>query len=432
MTSFTSRSSRRRFALAVLPAALWAVSAGASATSWCAERCDRAVTDWNALAHQVIVADEGYQNPMAASRSLAMMHLAMHDAVNTVEPRYASFAKAAPAAAQGADATVAAIVAAHDVLLALYPKQQPLLDAQLQVALRDAGIGNAVTQGRRVGAAAAAAVVAQRAADGSQVAEPWQPASGPGAYQYVPGTNFLAAPHWRAVTPFALQSASQLRVAPPPALHSARYAADFDEVKRTGAKDAGAQRSTDQTRYAAFWYEFSEAGWNRIARTVAQQQPQNLWDRARIFALLNAAMADAYIAGWDSKLHYDLWRPVTAIRAAADDGNAATQPDAQWESMLPTPPIQDYPSTHSALGAAAAQVLAHGFGRDRIRFEFASPTALPEQPTRRFASFSAAARENADSRVRAGLHFRFATTQGLALGERIGHIAVRSLLAPLD
>jgi hypothetical protein len=165
---------------------------------------------------------------------------------------------------------------------------------------------------------------------------------------------------------------------------------------------------------------------------VARDQPQDLWQRARTFALLNAAMADAYIAGWDSKLHYNLWRPVSAIRQAALDGNPATRADARWQPLLTTPPIQDHPSTHSALGAAAAVVLAHAFGSDRVSFAMASPSALAEAPERSFKSFSAAARENADSRVRAGLHFRFATSAGLRLGEQIGRHALQHLLRAVE
>jgi hypothetical protein len=427
----TSLSTRRRWMLAAIPAAALSLWADPSHAAWCGDRCDAVVTDWNAFAHQVITADDGYSNPMAASRSLAMLHLAMHDAVNAVQPRYASWAANAPSGAKGADATAAAAVAAHDMLRALYPKQEALLRAQLEVSLRDAGIGAAVQQGRDVGARAAAAVVAQRATDGSAAVVAYSPGTAAGRYRYTPGFDFMAAPQWRAVTPFALRAPSQFRVAPPPALDSARYTADFKEVKLTGAKAASA-RTLDQTRYAAFWYEFSDAGWNRIARTVARQQPQDLWQRARTFALLNAVMADAYIAGWDSKLHHDFWRPVTAIRLAAEDGNARTEADATWEPLLPTPPVQDHPSTHSALGAAAAVVLAHGFGRDRIRFEFASPTALPEQPTRSFKSFSAAAKENAESRVRAGIHFRSSIEQGLRLGERIGAFAVEEMLRVVD
>jgi len=140
------------------------------------------------------------------------------------------------------------------------------------------------------------------------------------------------------------------------------------------------------------------------------------------------AMADAYIAGWDSKYHYDFWRPVTAIHLASQDGNPHTAPDASFETLLVTPPVPDMPSTHSALGMAAAVVLAEAFGRDHLPFTFASPSALPANPVRSFRSFSEAARENADSRVKAGLHFRFATDAGLELGRKIGQHANRHAL----
>ncbi|MBX3634950.1 MAG: phosphatase PAP2 family protein [Rubrivivax sp.] len=429
-------------ALAALSVAGGSAVAKPASDHWCADRCDQVVVDWNQHTHQVIKAADGYSNPMAASRVLAMVHLAMHDAVNAVQPRYRSYAyegRTEPGAAQ-ADAAVAAVagvaavaatVAAHDVLLALYPQQKDLLRATLDATLHDAGIGAAVEQGRKTGAAAAAAMLARRADDGSAADEAYHPGLGPGVYRYTPGFDFLAAPHWRAVTPFTMRTPDQFRLPAPPALSSAAYAADFNEVKASGSVAAGAQRSAVQTQYAAYWYEFSDSGWNRIARNVARKHPQDLWQRARGFALLNAVMADAYIAGWDSKMHYDLWRPVTAIQQAAIDGNPATTADATWAPMLPTPPVQDYPSTHSALGAAAAVALAHSFGRDRVPFTMASPSALPEAPARSFPSFSAAAKENADSRVRAGLHFRFATTAGLQLGERIGQQAVQELLGPI-
>jgi hypothetical protein len=420
--------------VALALAALAATSqAAANVRTWCGERCDQIVIDWNLQTYQVIREAERYQNPMSASRVLAMVHLAMHDAVNAAQPRYRSYAytPAAGAAGSGADAAVAAAVAAHDVLAALYPKQKDLLRATLETTLLDAGVGSEVEKGKALGAAAAAAMLARRADDGSKDDEAYQPGNRPGDYQHVPGFDFIAAPHWRAVTPFGMRAPSQFRVAPPPSLGSSEYAAAFNEVKAGGSKAAGARRSREQTQYAAYWYEFSDIGWNRIARVVSRERPQDLWQRTRTFALLNAAMADAYIAGWDSKLHYDFWRPVTAIRQAAFDGNAATVADASWIPLLTTPPVQDHPSTHSALGSAAAVVLAHAFGTDRVSFTMASPSALPEAPVRSFAGFSAAARENADSRVRAGLHFRFATTAGTQLGEQIGRQTTEALLEPL-
>jgi hypothetical protein len=418
-------------AVAALGAAFTPTSASAAASgspAWCAYRCGGLVADWSAVAYRTIQAANGYADPMAASRVLAMVHLAMHDAANTAEPRYATYTPS-PAAPRDADAAVAAASAAHDLLLALFPQQQAMLAAALDTSLADAPKEQAA--GRAVGKAAAERVLARRAKDGHDAKASYQPRSGPGRYQYTPGFDFAAAPQWARLQPFALSSPQQFRVAPPPALGSAAYARDYSEVKETGSARADARRSADQTEYAHFWYEFSDIGWNRIARTVAREHKQDLWQSARSFALLNAAMADAYIAGWDSKFHHDFWRPVTAIRAGAADGNAATVPDAGFTPLLPTPPVQDHPSTHSALGAAAAVVLAHAFGRDEIRFAFASSSALPGRPVREFRSFSSAAEENADSRVRAGIHFRAATVAGLELGRQIGRYAVNTMLKPL-
>ena len=396
--------------------------------AWCAPRCDQLVIDWNQTAHQFFAAENGHADPLGASRTMAMMHLAMHDAVNAVKPRYASYALQERAA--GADAAVAAVTAAHNVLLAIHPKQAGLLKAQLQGALQDAGQGAAVESGKALGARAAKAILDRCANDGSTARETYTPGTRAGEYRYTPGFDFIALPQWRRVQPFALRDPSQFRVVAPPALDSAAYTRAYEEVKRLGAAE-GARRTADQMHYAAFWYEFSEIGWNRIARVVARQKPMDLAERARMFALVNVALADSYIAGWDSKMHYDAWRPVTAIRLAANDGNPATQPDAKWSSMLPTPPIQDHPSTHSALGAAAAEVLQQVFGRDDVAFVFTSSSADVANPARRFASFSDAARENADSRVMAGLHFRFATDAGLQLGRQVGDTAATQILQPL-
>jgi hypothetical protein len=331
--------------------------------------------------------------------------------------------------ANSADATVAAAVAAHDVLAKLYPQPQaaPLLKAELEKTLLEAGVGTSIDASKTLGHAAATAVLAARIDDGSGHVEPHIKGTRPGEYRFTPPFDFAAAPHWRHVTPFALSSPAQFRTAPPPALDSDEYRQAFDEVLRVGGKAADAERSVDETRYAAFWYEFSDIGWNRIARTVSSGVKQDIWDRARTFALLNMAMADAYIAGWDSKYFYNFWRPVTAIQLAAIDGNPNTAPDPGFEPLLVAPPVPDMPSTHSALGMAAAVVLSDAFGRNRA-FSFASSSALRENPIRSYRSFTEAARENADSRVKAGLHFRFAADAGLALGRQVGEHVVRQAL----
>jgi PAP2 superfamily len=423
-------STRTPILTALALASTISLAHAADSSAWCSDRCDDLVIDWNAHAYQVIKASDGYADPLNASRALAMMHLAMHDAVNAAAPRFTAYATSDRDAA--ADPAVAGVTAAHDVLAALYPSQQVLLKATLDQSLVDAGNSTAALRGAALGRRVAAAVLQKRAADGSAAEVPYQQGSRPGEYRFTPGFDFLYHPQWRKVQPFTLKSPSQFRSVPPPALSSAAYAAAFEEVKTVGGKAPGAKRTPDETSYAAFWYEFSDIGWNRIARVVSRDHAQDLWQRARTFALLNAALADAYIAGWDSKDHHNLWRPITAIHGADTDGNHGTAPDTGFEPLLPTPPVQDYPSTHSALGAAAATVLAEMFGRDQLRFSFASTTALPVQPTRAFRSFSQAARENADSRVKAGLHFRFATTAGLALGQNVGRYAVRYSLTAID
>jgi hypothetical protein len=437
MNHFSSTAMTRRAALRAGLAALLAGSAAVASAgtplqpqpgAWCGARCDDVVIDWNLAAHQVIVADNQYINPLPATRALAMMHLAMHDAVNAADPRYETYAL--KERDTQADPAVAGVVAAHDVLAALYPGQKALLQATLGRNLLEAGVGPQVERGKALGARAAAAVLARRAKDGHDAEQKYVVRNEPGRYRFVPGFEFIVSPQWRALQPFALQSPSQFRVAAPPALTSAEYARAFEEVRIYGAA-VGSKRTDDQSHLAAFWYELSDIGWNRVARVVSRQHRQGLAERARLFALLNAAMADGYIAGWDSKLHYDAWRPVSAIRLAEGDDNPATRADAKWSSFLVTPPIQDHPSTHSVLGAAAAGVLAGAFGRDDIAFSFTSTSAVAANPVRQFASFSEAARENADSRIFAGLHFRFATDAGLKLGDQIARYTLANTLRPL-
>ena len=167
-----------------------------------------------------------------------------------------------------------------------------------------------------------------------------------------------------------------------------------------------------------------------MTRLVAASKKLDLLKTARLFALVDMSMADAYIAGWDSKFHHNLWRPYTAIRNAHIDGNEQTEADLLWEPQMPTPPVQDYPSTHSALGSAAARILATIVG-EHTTFSMRSPTALPGKEERSFSGFKEAAQENADSRVTAGIHFRFACEAGQDLGEHVGNWIANNQLKPL-
>lgn len=387
------------------------------------------VLKWNEVAYEAF-GGTTYQHSLMAARINAMVHIAIHDAVNAIQPKYASYAFKGKD--PGADPVAAAATAAHDVLVHEIPAKKSFLDSSLQQSLLTVVDGDGKTSGIYLGEQVAQVIIANRSNDGS-AGNPLAPvpqSENPGVYQAVPPFDFYFAPYWENVKLFGLQRKDQFRSVAPPALNSTAYALAFKEVKETGRQNS-TLRSADQTAYAKFWYEFSEAGWNRVVRVVAADKKLNLLETARLFALVDIAMADAYVAGWDAKLHYNLWRPYTAIRKANTDGNDQTGEDLQWEPEQITPPIQDYPSTHSALGKAAATVLAEILG-DNTSFTMASPTAVPSGSTRSFASFTQAANENADSRVRAGIHFRFACDAGLELGNKIGKWTVDNLLKILN
>jgi len=381
------------------------------------------VVDWSRIAFEAAVTDDGFVS-FLGTRHQVMMHIAMHDALNAIDPRFDQYAYFGRS--KRANPIAAAAKAAHDVLAAVYPAQQAALDAELAKWLAMVPDGRGKAKALRLGAKAAAAIVELRQNDGTDVdlfSPNYTPGTQPGDYQFVPPYDFAFAEDLRFAKPFGLESPEQFRVPAPPALTSRAYARDYNEVKSVGAIDS-TTRTTDQSNYANWWYEASDIGWPRIARVTTTSEELGLWRAARLFALLDMSLYDSYVAGWDSKYHWDFWRPYTAIRAGDTDGNPRTVRDAGWQNYLETPPVQDYPSTHSALGAGAAEVLKRCFSTDQVPFSMESLTALPANPVRSFKTFTQAANENADSRVRAGIHFRFATEQGKALGRKVGSYIV--------
>ena len=389
----------------------------------------QAILEWNEIAYHAF-GGAGYQHSLMASRINAMVHLAVHDALNGIEEKYSRYAFAGRDSK--ADPHAAAIAAAHFVLLNEIPVKKDGLDSAMVQSLAAVKEGEAKTRGIILGKAAAQAVLNKRANDGAagELMAQIPVSNQPGIYQAVPPFNIFFAPEWDDVRLFSLERKDQFRSSPYPALESKAYATAFNEVKEVGRINSK-KRTADETAYAKFWYEFSEAGWNRVARIVATTNNLNMLEAARLFALVDMAIADAYIAGWDSKIHYNFWRPYTAIRKADIDGNKATSPDTAWQPSEPTPPVHDYPSTHSALGNAAATVLAKVLG-DNTSFTMGSPTAIPAGSSRTFNSFSQAANENAASRVMAGIHFRFSCEAGQELGNKIGKWTVENHLKPLN
>ncbi|MCI0664158.1 MAG: vanadium-dependent haloperoxidase [Acidobacteria bacterium] len=388
-----------------------------------------AVTNWNAIAIQVLPVDPGL---ILDSRAFAIMHAAIHDAVNGVERRYQPYTASLSSPGASIDAAVAA--AARDVLAALSPGQQTVIEIAYAAALLAIPDGPAKDAGIALGQQSAAANLMRRVGDGSDIATApaYVPTGKPGDYDFTPPFDqppfgpVALFPGWGNVTPFGIEPNLYHLPGPDP-LHSDRYAKDFNYVKSIGRLNS-ATRTAEQTDIALFWFEFSPMGWNRIANTIVRQKNADVWEAAQIMALVNFALADSYIAGFHNKYKFRFWRPYTAIRKAAEDGNWQTRPDPQWLSLhAPTffiPPVPDYPSTHSVLGAAAAEVLIQNFG-DRVRFKVTS-TTLPGT-IRRYDSLSQAAWENGMSRVYGGIHFQHAVHDGLQLGKEIGRAVSRLL-----
>lgn len=387
------------------------------------QRPANAVVHWNTIAADAFAPSQG-TNPMAQSRTFAILHAAIHDALNAIDRRYAPYTPGLPAAPQAsADAAVAA--AAHEVLTRLLPEQAVLVDAACRRALSALRDGPAKSAGIATGRAAAVATLNRRHNDGAdRAATAYVPRAGAGEYQFTPPFDFAAQPGWGRVTPFVIDLREH-ELDGPHALASVQYARDLAYIKAIGHV-ASTTRTSEQTEIARFWYEDSPLGWNRIANTVVRSRGLDAWDAARAFALVHLAMADGFIVGFADKYRFRYWRPETAIRAAASDGNPQTEADATWKPLLVTPPVPDYPSTHTVLGWAAAEVLIDLFG-DRERYELTSLT-LPGV-TRAYRGFSQAAEENGLSRIFAGIHFRYAVQEGRRQGRSVGRAVAEALPA---
>jgi membrane-associated phospholipid phosphatase len=371
-------------------------------------------------------------NP-AAGRAAAIVQAAVYDAVNSIDGTHTPYLADIPAPS-GASEEAAAATAAHDTLVALFPTQATALDLQLLASLQTIPDGDAKTAGIMVGQVAAQNVLSARADDGSNKPMSYTPGTNPGDWQPTPPAYLPASlPGWGMVTPFCLQSGSQFRPPPPPALTDPEYTAAFNQIKDLGSAGS-TTRTADQTEAAIFWQGVYASPncylimLNQIGRQVAVARGNSLVDNARLFALLDLTLADCYIACWEAKYTYNFWRPVTAIRAADTDGNPDTVADPNWTPLMATPAFPSYPSGHSTVVAGSTAILASFFGTDAIPFSV-SYAGLPGV-TRSFDSFSAAANECGLSRIWVGFHWSFDVSAGLAQGQSIGSYVTQNFLLP--
>jgi membrane-associated phospholipid phosphatase len=388
-----------------------------------------AVIEWNTTLLTIVRTPGAQPATIHSTRNFAILHAAIYDAVNNIEPKFSPYLVRLRDVPRSASRIAAADQAAHDVLAFLYPAFHASLDAELQQDLALLPDNERKAQGIAVGQAVAGQLLAARSADGANVTPPpYVPGTQPGDYQLTPA-NFAPADftQWPQVTPFALEQANEFRPGPPPALTSALYTEVFNEVKSLGFINS-TTRTAEQTEIGQFWNGNIQDFWNEIAQTAALAHHLNLEDTARLFALLNISLADTAIAFFEAKYTYNFWRPVTAVRLADTDGNPQTDPDPTWLPLgTKTAPDPSYPGAHSAISKAGATVLGFYFGN---RFAFDVTSESLAGVTRHFASFSAAAEEAGLSRIFAGQHFRTDHVAGKSLGGQVAESIDENILVP--
>jgi len=398
------------------------------------------VIEWHALLLDAIRTDTS--NPPLASRHLAMLSTSLFDSINAIHPTHQSYLSPPPFLPDEHDEFLpepsreAAILGAgRELMLALHPGFRGRIEALANRQRAALGANPGVDRGLDLGRTVTTRMLAARSDDGSNTEIPYIPSDKPGQWRRTPPfARPPLSPHWGRVRLFCLPGLEAFRSPPPPALESPEYAAALNEVRRLGGRSSAA-RTAEQTEIAKFWSDFSYTAmppghWTEIAAGIAVERRLSLADSARLLALVDLSQADAAIVCWDIKYRWNLWRPVTAIRRAGEDGNPDTGADPDWDHLLPAPPFPAYTSGHSTFSAAAAEVLRGFFGTDAVAFTAHSDTLT--NITRHFTSLAACADEVGMSRIYGGIHFPFDNTEGKRCGERIGRQVVEHYLLPLQ
>jgi len=382
------------------------------------------INDWNEKAVNTVLG-RGL-GPPPAERVIAMMHLAIFDAVNSVDGRYKPYLIKLPA---GSDTSkeAAAVSAAATILAAVDPKSADSIKAGLAAELDRIPQGPARTEGLKLGEAVALNMIQSRANDGANAPEAYRPVTTPGVYVPTPP---MFVPQWPKVRPFAMTTGDQFRPQPPVPLDGERWAADYNEIKAVGRIDSST-RTDDQTQAARFWLSTGGDVYYPLVRTVVANSKLDLLDRARLLALVAAARADGLIAVFDAKYHYNFWRPITAIRYGDEDGNPATERDATWQPIADTPMHPEYPCAHCVQAASMCAVLEAVLG-SRAIVEVAMTSKTAPGVTRRWTDLRDFVREVSDARIWAGFHYRFSTEAGAQLGYLVGRHVSDNLMQPVS
>jgi hypothetical protein len=380
------------------------------------------IIDWNQKAIPIVIA---YSLSAPSYRDMAVVHVAMFTAVNSIEPVYRPY-KATFEADRGTSKEAAAAVAAARALVKLHPDAAPKVDPELAQYLAQIPDGPAKSAGIALGEKVAESVYALRADDGASAPDTYRPRTTPGRYV---GTTPVVAPMWGKVTPFAMTSGSQFRPGPPPALTSKEWAANYNEIKEIGAKNS-TKRTALQTETGRLWLYTGPGTFFPLAVQLSQAKGLSVNENARLFALLSMATADAMVAVFDAKYEYEFWRPVTAIRNGDIDDNPETERDATWEPLGPTPMHPEYPCAHCIIAGSAGTVMQSFFGTGTLpEFTLSTPTA--PGVTHRWTRLDDYIQEPSNARIWSGIHYRVSTEVGADMGRKIAQYTVRNMLQPL-
>ena len=427
------RTARRRALGSALLAAAFAVTgvSGVSANGSRPAADPTVITFWNEVAFQTIVVDAGKANAQTFIY-YSFAQAAVYNAVNGITRKYQLY-KWSGRPQRGASPQAAAAAAAYHTLLYYFPLSKTRLDTAYTTSLGLIPDGRAETRGVAYGERAAARIIALRMNDGRDVALPFTKTVGPGVWRPTPPAMApFFSPWLSTMKPLTLRSPRQFRPGPPPAMTSARYTKDFEEVKKYGGM-TGSSRSAKQTETAMFFSDIAFGAIPAALRNLATRHKMNISDSARMFAAVSLSVGDSAIAVWDSKFHYGFWRPITAIREAGDDGNGATVADTNWTPLLITPPYPDYASGLSGAIGALSRSLTRVLRTSHIDLNIRSVAAgTPGFPLlRHYESASQINRGVIDARVWSGIHFRFADTVGVRIGQNVANYALDHYFKPV-
>ena len=378
------------------------------------------ITDWDEKALAVVAP----MPPYNAQRLIGMVHLAMFDAVNSIERHYRPYLvelKAEPTTSKEA----AAAAAAATIFATLDPKTASEMKAALASYLASIPDGKDKLNGVELGEAVAVRIFGARINDGSEEPDAYRPRTTPGVY--VP-TPITAGSMWPNMKPFAMIKGSQFRPDPPIALNSNEWAADFNELKDYGGKTS-TKRSAQQTEIARFWLMTGPRAYHPLVRELVTTKGMSVVDSARFMALVTVGLNDALIAVFDAKYHYNFWRPITAIRNGDIDENPATDREATWQPIDNTPMHPEYPCAHCILSGSVAGVVKAVLGGEDIP-EVAMTSTTAPGVTHRWTNLTAFTEEVANARIWAGFHYRFSTRVGTNMGHQIGEYVVKNVMQP--